>query len=541
MRGELQNQLRAIARRIALEVPVSADSNGLRSRLQSQLDGIRSTLAMQVPTEPGDTDRYQRSLRALLDRVRNSQKQEIDIETDVDRDGGRGLISRMQSTGSSLATALLGRFGTALMNPLIGIPALILAAVAAPITGALAAGAVLTGGGLAALLVGAFALRADEDLKKALGGLGDSIKTTITEAAKPLKGPFLEAIGIVGRAFKDIGPDIKSFFKTLAGSGAIQELARGLGGFIRSFSETGALQKFAEAIGPALIQLGMALPDIGNGLSQFLISVSEAAPTAIAVFGAALRAIADIIRFTGDAIEFLTLNVRAVGNAADWFGERLADLKAGILTGILALGGYGPAVDTVKTAIRDAGRDIAEFWRSLWDGMSARVSSTVDNATGFVRGLPGKIVSAVGDLSGLLYSAGQKVVQGLINGILSKLGALGSAAAQLAAKIGNFLPHSPAKEGPLSGSGSPFASGQSIATGLAAGMESGLPAVTTAADELASMFGAGSPGGSASMRAATTMVRIDTSGLPEALTEWFAKSVRVISPDGTVEGAYAPV
>lgn len=543
LRSELQAQLRAIARRIALEVPVSADSDGLRSRLQSQLNGIRDTLKMEVPTEPGDVDRYQRSLRGLLDRVRKTEHQEIDIDTDVDKDGGRGLLDRMRSNGQSMATALLGRFGTALMNPLIGIPALLLAAVAAPIAGALTAGAVLAGGGLAAIVIGAFALRADSELKAAVTGLGQSINTTLADAAEPLKGPFLQAIGIIGQAFKDIAPDIKEFFKTLAGSGSIQELARGIGGFIKSFSDTGAIKKFADAIGPALTQLGMALPDIGNALAQFLISMGEAGPTGARVLGMTLRFLADVIRFVGDAIVWLTNRFNDIGAAVAWVKERFADLKAGILTGVLALGGYGPAVDTVKTAIHDAGHDIAELWRSLWDGMSAKVASTVDSATGFVRGLPAKVAAAVGNLGSLLFDAGQNVVQGLINGIQNKLGSLASMASQMAGTIRRFLPFSPAKEGPLSGSGNPFASGQAIATNLAAGVHSQMPTVASAADELAGAFGAGGPGGGrsgASMRSMTTVVQIDGNGLPDALSEWLTHNTRIRSLDGTVDGAYAP-
>lgn len=536
LRNELQAQMKALARRIALELPVGADTDGTRARLQSQLDGIRSMLKMEVPTEPGEVDRYQRSLRALLDRVRAHEKQTIEIDTDVDSDrSSRNLFARMSGTGQHMANALLGRFGQALLNPLIGIPALILAAVSATALAPVLAGMVLAGGGLAGILIGAFALRADEDLKKAMTGLGQTINTVFTDAAKPLKGPFLEAISIIGKAIKDLGPDIKVFFKELAPS--IPKLAQGLGGFLKSLQDTGAIKKFADAIGPVLDQLAMALPDLGNAFAQFMISMAEVGPEGAAAFGMALRTIADIIRFVGDTIVWLTERGRDLGAAVDWLKERFEDLKAGILTGILALGGYGPAVDVVKTAIRDAGHDIAELWRSLWDGMSAKVSSAVDNTTAFVRGLPAKITAAVGNLGNLLFEAGQNVVQSLINGIRNKFGALANVASQMAGTIRNFLPFSPAKEGPLSGSGSPFASGQAIASNLAAGVQSQLPAVATAADELASMFGPGGPGGrgGTAMRSMVPVVQIDGTGLQDALDEWLRHSVRVRSHDGTVE------
>jgi hypothetical protein len=82
----------------------------------------------------------------------------------------------------------------------------------------------------------------------------------------------------------------------------------------------------------------------------------------------------------------------------------------------------------------------------------------------------------------------------------------------MAGTIRRFLPFSPAKEGPLSGSGAPFASGQAIAGGLAAGVRSQLPSVAGAAGDLAGMFGVGgASAGSASAPAAARVV-FDTEG-----------------------------
>lgn len=514
--ARLQEQLRAITRRLALEVPV------------------------RVSAEPADTGEFQRKLRDMVDSTRVTKKVDLDVDKDVDRDIVARSGGRVERAGGSIGRLFTSGFGGTLLNPLIGIPALILAAVGLTALAPVVAGAVLAGGGLAGAVLAGFALRADPQLKDAVVSLGTKINEGLTKAAAPLKGPFLQAISIVGKAIKDIGPDVKEFFKTIAGSGAIQELARGLGGFIRSFSETGALKKFADAIGPALMQLGMALPDIGNALSQFLISMAEVGPEGAHAFGVALRTVADIIRFLGDTIVWFTERGRDLARTLDWIKDRLRDAQYFALTLLLALGGHGQAIEDLKGGIRGIGHEIAELWRSLWDGMSAKVSSTVEASVGFVRGLPGKITTAVGSLGNLLFDAGRNVVQGLIEGIKSKLGALASMASQMAGTIRNYLPFSPAKEGPLSGSGNPFASGQAIATNLAAGVESQLPTVATAADELAGMFGSGGPGaGGASMRSMPTVVQVDGTGLPDALDEWLRRNVRVLGQGGTVDSAYA--
>ena len=113
------------------------------------------------------------------------------------------------------------------------------------------------------------------------------------------------------------------------------------------------------------------------------------------------------------------------------------------------------------------------------------VRSRMESAAAIVKGFPSKIVSAIGNLGSLLYKAGQNVIQGLINGISSKLGALRDKAASAAKAIRNLFPFSPAKEGPLSGGGSPDIAGGKIATMIAAGMERNTPKLVDAARSMA--------------------------------------------------------
>lgn len=132
------------------------------------------------------------------------------------------------------------------------------------------------------------------------------------------------------------------------------------------------------------------------------------------------------------------------------------------------------------------------------------VRNGISRVASFVRSLPGRIRSAVGNLGGLLVQAGKNVVQGLINGITSMFGRLASVASNMASKIRNVLPFSPAKEGPLSGRGSPELAGRKIGDMVAAGMTRGTGAVAAAA---AGMAGAAAVhpgmGGAASARTAT--------------------------------------
>jgi phage-related protein len=103
-----------------------------------------------------------------------------------------------------------------------------------------------------------------------------------------------------------------------------------------------------------------------------------------------------------------------------------------------------------------------------------------NDAVNFVRGIPGMITGALGNLGSLLYGAGQSMMQGLIDGLYSMWQATYNAASEILNHIRNLFPFSPAKEGPFSGKGWTLYSGQSMVTGLAEGVLQKEGALTSA-------------------------------------------------------------
>lgn len=140
----------------------------------------------------------------------------------------------------------------------------------------------------------------------------------------------------------------------------------------------------------------------------------------------------------------------------------------------------------IKAFTSQAWNAIKSILSNAWHSAKNIVVNGIRGVVSLVRGLPGRIRSALGNLGHLLVQAGRNVVQGLINGITSRFGALAAKASELASKIRNFLPFSPAKEGPLSGRGNPQRAGQKIATMVASGMARKTGAVASAAAGMAS-------------------------------------------------------
>jgi TP901 family phage tail tape measure protein len=120
---------------------------------------------------------------------------------------------------------------------------------------------------------------------------------------------------------------------------------------------------------------------------------------------------------------------------------------------------------------------ISAHFQNVVNSVRDKINAAID----FVRGLPNQIIGAIGDLGSLLYKAGQNVINGLINGISNRIGALRDKISDVASSIRNALPFSPAKEGPLSGSGDPTIAGGKIVTMIASGMENRASSLRAAA------------------------------------------------------------
>jgi TP901 family phage tail tape measure protein len=87
-------------------------------------------------------------------------------------------------------------------------------------------------------------------------------------------------------------------------------------------------------------------------------------------------------------------------------------------------------------------------------------------------------------------SWGRNIIQSLIDGVKEKLGPLASIMNVVAGTIDDFMQHSPAKRGPLSGRGYTYYAGLSVASSLAAGIVAATPLVASA---VGNMVGAASP------------------------------------------------
>jgi TP901 family phage tail tape measure protein len=127
------------------------------------------------------------------------------------------------------------------------------------------------------------------------------------------------------------------------------------------------------------------------------------------------------------------------------------------------------AVNAV-VAIMNGIKKVVDNVRGFFNELKAAADGGTGTLIAFVKGIPGRVLAAIGNLGSLLYNKGRDLVQGLINGIRDMIGNLRNAAGDLVGAIGRFLPGSPAKEGPLSGQGYVLKRGQRFVDDFAAGI-----------------------------------------------------------------------
>lgn len=106
-----------------------------------------------------------------------------------------------------------------------------------------------------------------------------------------------------------------------------------------------------------------------------------------------------------------------------------------------------------------------------WDTIKNAFSNGVSAAVGFVRELPGKILSALGNFGSLLVDAGASLIRGFINGIKNAFGAVKDTLGDLTSKLTSWK-GPPAKDRVLL-----WGAGQMVIGGFINGMESQYGAV----------------------------------------------------------------
>ena len=222
---------------------------------------------------------------------------------------------------------------------------------------------------------------------------------------------------------------------------------------------------------------------------------------------------------------------RFFGQAKDWAIARALALVAWVrgLPGRLS-----SALSSLLGVLRQ--RATSSF-QSMRDAAVNKALSMI----AWVRGLPGRVRSALGNLGGLLRGAGQALIRGFIDGIKGMLGSVKNAAKSVVSAARDFFPFSPAKEGPFSGRGYTTYSGRALVEGFQRGIAAQAPRLHKQMDGL--MGGAelaatvSTPAGVRRTAAADRELTVRFIGSEDDFNRFMRRSVKVVG-GGSVQRAY---
>lgn len=274
------------------------------------------------------------------------------------------------------------------------------------------------------------------DLLDAFGQLASTVGGALASAMQQLMPVFQQLAGVVSGALSTaLAALLPVITQVVSLLGPV--LASVLGAIVPIIAQIAPL--FGRVVEALLPLVGAVLPL----LTPLLSLVASLLEPIISLFTATLTPILSVVTVLIDllipVIEFLVLAMK------NW------------VEGIVVVIGWFVSLVTgsqqASSQLSSIWNAVTSFFAGIWTSIVGYFRNGINQAVGFVRGLPGQVLSAVGNLGNLLIGAGRDLIQGFINGITSMIGAVGNAIGGVMDFVAGFFPHSPAERGPFSGSG----------------------------------------------------------------------------------------
>lgn len=347
-----------------------------------------------------------------------------------------------------------------------------------------------------------------EAIAEAFGGLA---RTFVTFANDPVFQRFLATIiPATVKWIDDFSPALGEFlvgitnlataatpFLTWLGEAMSSSLAE-FGRWLSDLSVDPDFLAWLERMKETLSLFGTAIGSILNFLVVFLATLDKAGGNE------ALKSIAEQLNLLAGVLSS-EVGIKGLEGLI-FLIIRLSEAFIGLIVVVLFLsasltsffewltGTVFPAIgDFFTNTIPEAWNSLVEAVRGLVNGLFNDIDTAIRSAgtnvlNFFSTTLPETIRSAVGRFGEILIDAGRNIINGLISGIKSRFPNLDSVMTEVGKKIREYLPFSPAKEGPLSGPGDPTLAGQKIVQMIATGMEMELPTLQAASASTASVI-----------------------------------------------------
>lgn len=262
---------------------------------------------------------------------------------------------------------------------------------------------------------------ASPEMRKGLLALGKGISTTLDALAPliPVAGQILGIIGqLAGTALTNLGSALKPVITALANA-----LKPALTSISNAFEKLGPLMKpvyeafgtlFAAALNQVLPPILKLVPSLLDGLVPAFVQIVQAIIPLIPDLTS--LAVLIISKVLPAVIPLVPVAVK-LGVAFAQIGVKVANMVAAMIPKIEAAVRFvRQGITNMKAAINRIS-EIPGQVGAWFAKVKSAISEKLSAAVAFVKTIPGKIKSGLGNLGNLLLDAGRNVIQGLINGI----------------------------------------------------------------------------------------------------------------------------
>ena len=282
-------------------------------------------------------------------------------------------------------------------------------------------------------------------LSGALGSALTQIMPALQGAASALVGAFGQAVGMILPALVQLLPTLVGAMMSLIPavmqviSAVVPMIGQILPALVQVFTALlPPILQIVTSVMPMLVQiLGVVIAAIGP-LVQILVAVLVPAITALlpvvtVIFGAVAQIITAVMQIIQGVIQVVTGLI--TGNwSMVW--EGILNIFSGIWNTIIAVvvGVFATLGSLVLAGLQFIGTitmnilgGIGSFFADTWSNILAGASGFIDGFLGFFRDLPGQIGGFLSGAGHWLFDAGKNIIDGLISGVQSMIGAIGNA------------------------------------------------------------------------------------------------------------------
>jgi hypothetical protein len=245
----------------------------------------------------------------------------------------------------------------------------------------------MAGGAGAAVGLGALFLKEEPAVVSAAQRMAASVKATLSEAAQPLAGPFVDALSDIQSRTSRLGPALRETFSNAAPF--VDKLVDAIFGLVE-----GALPGFNRMLarsGPVLDALAVGAASVGQTLGEMFDILSSNPQASADAFLALIQVVNTLgltvawtMRIMQDA---MTPVVGAINSMKGSWGRLLEDLA----------GGSGPVADIARGAIKQSDAMAqADAATKGWGESSANASEHAMELSGAISNLSNQLLAMSG-------------------------------------------------------------------------------------------------------------------------------------------------